>query len=166
MALQLVTDRRDIHPVDIFEHVAALREWDFERASDDEINLTVTGIWTDYHLSLAWMEEFEALHLAAAFDFKVPEKQMAETSRLLMLINEQLLFGHFDIWAKEGSIMFRQALMLNGGAEPTSEQLDCLVSNAVEACERYFQAFQFVVWAGQGADEALQNTLFETQGNA
>ena len=27
---------------------------------------------------------------------------------------------------------------------------------ALEACERYYQAFQFVVWAGKAAQEALK----------
>ena len=37
---------------------------------------------------------------------------------------------------------------------------------AVEACERYFQAFQFVIWAGKRAREALDCVLFETEGEA
>jgi hypothetical protein len=35
-----------------------------------------------------------------------------------------------------------------------------------EACECYFQAFQFVVWSGLSARDALSNVLFETQGTA
>jgi hypothetical protein len=37
---------------------------------------------------------------------------------------------------------------------------------AVEACERYFHAFQFVMWAGKTAREALDSVLFETEGEA
>ena len=37
---------------------------------------------------------------------------------------------------------------------------------AIESCERYFQAFQFVVWAGKDAVEALEGVLFETVGEA
>ncbi len=37
---------------------------------------------------------------------------------------------------------------------------------AVEACERYYQAFQFVVWAGKTAAEALDTAMFETAGEA
>jgi hypothetical protein len=36
----------------------------------------------------------------------------------------------------------------------------------VQACERHFQAFQFVVWAGKTAREALSASLFETTGRA
>ena len=91
---------------------------------------------------------------------------MTETTRLLLLVNEQMLIGHFDVWMQEGAVMYRQTLMLNGGAVPTGEQLECLMVSALEACERYYQAFQFVVWAGYSAEDAIESSLFETRGNA
>ncbi|MCB1465608.1 MAG: YbjN domain-containing protein [Rhizobiaceae bacterium] len=157
---------RDIHPVDVIEQVAHTNEWSFERNTDDEISITVTGLWTEYQVSFSWMEDFEALHLACAFDLKVTDSRALEVMRLLSLINEQMLFGHFDLWEQEGAIMFRQSLLLAGGAEPTSKQVEGLLVNALEACECYFQAFQFVVWSGTSAKDALASVLFETQGNA
>ena len=41
----------------------------------------------------------------------------------------ELLIGHFDFWAGAGTVMFRQALPLNGGAEPTGQQLEYLLQN-------------------------------------
>lgn len=166
MSLLEIELERDVNPVDMIEQVASINEWEFERSGDDEINITVSGVWADYTVSLSWMEDFEALHLACAFDLKVPQRRITETMRLLSLVNEQLLIGHFDLWMKEGTVMYRQALLLNGGAEPTGEQLECLLMSAIDACERYFQAFQFVVWAGKPAQEAIDASLFETQGNA
>ena len=130
------------------------------------IPTTVAGGWADYHVSYSWMEEFEALHLACSFDMKVPSRRMDETLKLLSLINEQLLIGHFDLWAREGAVMYRQSLLLNGGAEPTTGQLEHLLMGALEACERYYQAFQFVIWAGQDARKSLDGVLFETEGTA
>lgn len=166
MGLAEIEFDREINPVDMIEQVASINHWDFERSSDDEISLTVSGVWTDYNVSLSWMEDFEALHLACAFDLKVPEQRLVEAMKLLSIVNEQMLIGHFDIWATEGAVMFRQTLLLNGGAEPTGEQLECLLMSALEACERYYQAFQFVVWAGHDASDALDAALFETRGNA
>jgi len=57
-------------------------------------------------------------------------------------------------------------LLLNGGADPNGEQLECLFTSALEACERHYQAFQFVAWSGHNAREALEGAMFETQGNA
>jgi hypothetical protein len=112
------------------------------------------------------MPDKEAVHLACAFDLKVPQQRQLEVMRLLSGVNEQMWIGHFDLWSREGVVMYRQAMLLSGGAEPTSAQIEKLLITAIEACERYFQAFQFVVWAGKSAPEALQTVLFETAGEA
>ena len=164
MRLVEIQPERDINPVDMIEQVASFNDWSFERAGDDEINITVAGMWADYNVSFSWMEDFEALHLACAFDIKVPETRTLEVMRLLSLINEQMLFGHFDLWEQEGAIMYRQSLLLSGGAEPNSHQVEMLLTNALEACENYFQAFQFVNWSGLNARDALDTVMFETEG--
>ena len=105
------------------------------------------------------------LHIACAFDAKVPDNRLPEVYRLVAQINEQLWLGHFDVWTQEGLIMFRQGLMLNG-ALATTHQCEALLKAAFEACERYYQAFQFVVWAGKDSREALASTMFETEGQA
>ncbi|MHC5233027.1 type III secretion system chaperone family protein [Brucella sp. LJL56] len=166
MSLLELEFAREAHPVDVIEHVANSNDWTFERTGDDEIAISVAGNWTDYHISFSWMEDFEALHLACAFDIKVAEPRVNEVMRLLSLINEKLLMGHFDLWQQEGAIMYRQSLLLAGGAEPTSRQVEVLLSAALEACEAYFQAFQFVVWSGVTAREALESVVFETVGRA
>ena len=58
-------------------------------------------------------------------------------------------------------------LLLAGGAGPDrTANARRMLRVAVEACERYFQAFQFVIWAGKSAREALDCVLFETEGEA
>jgi len=160
------TEDRQSNPVDMIEHIAGLNDWSFERSGDDEITISIAGGWCDYHVSFSWMEDMEAVHLACAFDLKVTEPRKTEVMRLLSLVNEQLWIGHFDLWSKEGVVMYRQTLLLAGGAEPNSRQVEGLLETAIESCERYYQAFQFVVWAGKSAAEALETVLFETVGEA
>lgn len=157
---------REIHPVDVIEQVAHNNDWSFERAGDDEISISVAGSWTDYHVSFSWMEEFEALHLGCAFDIKVPDIRVNEVVKLLSAINGQVLMGHFDLWRQEDVVIFRQSLLLAGGAEPTNRQVEVLLSSALDTCEAYFQAFQFVVWSGMEATKAMEAVLFETVGEA
>lgn len=157
---------RQFNPVDVIELVAATRDWSFERPCDDEIALSVEGVWADYAVTFAWMAHCEALHLGCAFDLNVPAHREVEVLRLLSKINAQLLIGHLDHWPSEGAIMFRQALLLSGGADPTSQQAERLLGSALETCEKFYQAFQFVVWANKSADEALAASLFETVGRA
>ncbi len=157
---------RNGNPVDAVEQFADFKKWSFERATEDEIAIMVQGIWTDYSVSFSWMANFEALHIASAFDMRIPESRSVETMRLLSLINEQMLFGHFDLWLSDGSVMYRHAVPLAGGAEANEAQIECLLQNALTCCERYYQAFQFVVWAGKSATDALDSVLFDTVGEA
>lgn len=166
MTLALESARRIEHPVDVVERLAHSQEWRFERADEDELSFSVDGGWTSYHLAFTWLPDLEALHMACAFDLKVPKDRQSEVLALLALINEQLWLGHFDVWTKDKVIMFRQALMLSGGISPNARQCEAAVTHAVAACERYYQAFQFVVWAGKGAREALDGAMFETEGHA
>ena len=157
---------RQNNPVDVVERLAALHDWAFDRNGDDEIAISVQGRWTDSQVSFTWMDDIEALHLACAFDLKVPEPRRPEVVALIGLINEQLWVGHFDMWTKDGIIMFRHALLLAGGVEVAGRQCEALLDAALETSERYFQAFQFTVWAGKSAREALDATMFETSGEA
>jgi hypothetical protein len=157
--------RRHANPIDIVEQIANGHDWACERNGDDELTLIVAGDWTDYHVSLNWRDDIEALHLACAFDFKVPETRLTEMYRLVAQINEQLWLGHFDLWTADGLIMFRHALLLNGSVA-TPAQCEAMLKAALEGCERYYQAFQFVVWAGRESREALATAMFETEGRA
>jgi hypothetical protein len=164
LVVDLVPDRL-INPVDTIEQIAAVNDWSFDRSGEHEITISVTGTWTDYHISFTWMDDVEALHLACAFDLKVPDARRREVMDLMARINEQLWIGHFDLWAQEGVVIFRHALLL-AGTETSPRQCEVLLDAAVDTCERYFQAYQFVVWAGKTANEAIESALFETAGQA
>jgi hypothetical protein len=166
MSLMHYEPDRSVHPVDTIEHIAAINDWQFERQDADEISISVRGGWTDYHVSFNWMEDLESLHVAAAFDLKVPDARRSEIKQLLSLINEQMWIGHFDIWNKEGVVLFRNSHLLTGGAEVSPQQCEALLRSATEACDQYYQAFQFVIWAGRSASEALSHVMFETVGEA
>lgn len=154
------------NPVDLIERLAVHKQWSFDREEEDEISIVVAGGWSDYSVAFTWLPDIEALHLACAFDLKVPLARRNESLALIAMINEQLWIGHFDIWPKDGVIMFRHALLLAGGATLNATQCESALTNAVFACERYYQAFQFVIWAGKTSREALETAMIETQGEA
>lgn len=165
MSLIDVSDSIRPHPLDEVERLAVINDWSFER-SDDEITILMKGNWSDYQVSFTWMDELEALHLACAFDLKVSQRRFDEVRKLIEHMNGQMWVGHFDFWPDEGLVMFRHALVLSGGIDASGTQCHAVLNTAVDACERYFPAFQFVVWAGKPAREALDAALFETSGEA
>ncbi len=155
-----------IHPVDIIEHIALINDWDFERQMADEILISVKASWCEYQVVFSYMHELESLHITCSFDLKVPQERLSELKKLIMLINEQLWIGHFDIWQKEGAIIFRNSHLLTGGADISPQQCEALLRSATDACDIYYQAFQFVVWAGKTSNEAMAAMMFETLGEA
>ena len=166
MSLMELRVERENNPVDVVERLASLHEWAFDRAGDDEIAISVKGRWTDYHVSFTWMDDIEALHLACAFDLKVPDRRRGEVLQLIARLNERMWIGHFDLWTNDGLVMFRHALLLTGGMAASRPQCESALGSALDACERYYQAFQFVVWAGKSAREAMDAVMFETSGEA
>ena len=163
--LEGIIDSR-INPLAVVEDIAADHNWSFERSGEDEVTIVSKGDWTDYQLSFTWMNEIEALHLACAFDMKIPQARRGEVQRLIAAINEQLWIGHFDIWTHTGMIMYRQALVLPGGLTASTAQCESMLVGAIHACERYYPAFQFVVWAGKTSAEAMSAAMFDTEGEA
>src|ERR1700721_1261708 len=110
------------NPLDVVERMPAANHWPFERSAEAEIALVVTGKGTNYQISFSWMEDIEVLHIACAFEMKVPQLRLSEVQRLIAGINEQLWIGHFDVWTQNGVVMFRHGLILGGGGAVTGRQ--------------------------------------------
>ena len=55
---------------------------------------------------------------------------------------------------------------MRGLSGVNSEQIEDLVDIAVSECERFYPAFQFVVWAGKTGREAIDSVMLETCGEA
>ena len=105
--------------------------------------------------------------MACAFDLKVPDRRRQDMLQLISQSTSSSGSAISTSGASENVVMFRHALLLAGGADADrrANARPCCGSS-VEACERYFQAFQFVIWAGKTAREALDCVLFETEGEA
>jgi hypothetical protein len=165
-AITLSESADPAHPLDVVESVVTANDWMFDRRNDQEMAVQVPGHWCDYSLYFAWNDEIGALHFTCAFDMRVPEEKRLAVSRLVALINERIWLGHFGMWDDEGLPMYRHAMPLRGTHGPTFEQLEDLLDTAVYECERFYPAFQFVIWGGKSAEEALAAAMIETVGEA
>ncbi len=166
MTVMALQQERPSNPIDLVEAIADNRDWLVERETEDEVNLIVAGSWCDLHLSLNWHEEMEGLHLACTFDLKVPAPRREEVCRVISIINEQLFYGHFDLWRAQGILLFRHSVMLSGGAKVSLAQCDGMLAMMLKNAERFYPVFQFIIWAGKSAEEAMQASMLETQGEA
>jgi hypothetical protein len=164
MAAVIAKDRESTstNPIDTVEQIAAARDWMFDRHSDEEMAIEVPGHWSDYRMFFSWLGDLCALHLACAFEMRVPSYRRADINDLLARINEKLAIGHFDLWADEGLPVFRQSVLLRGAKGATLEQLEDMVQIAITECERFYPAFQYVVWGGKTPSEAVEASMLET----
>lgn len=154
------------HPLDVVEQVMSLQGWDFRRSHDDDVAAQYRGKWCDYSLHFAWSVEFNAVHFTCAFDARVPDAKRRQAHDLLALINDRLWLGHFGIWQPEGLPMFRHAVLLRGAPPLSESQVEDLLDIAIAECERFYPAFQYVVWAGKSPQEALNAAIIEPVGEA
>ena len=92
----------------------------------------VGGNWCDYNMWFSWREEVSALIFCCAFEVRVPTERQPAVHKLLVLLNERLMLGHFDLWGKEGMLLFRQALLLRGSDGATAEQVEELLQSDPE----------------------------------
>lgn len=156
----------NFNPLDAVEQIACANGWAFERQGDDEIITEVSAPVCTFRLWFAWRPDCEALHFTCTFDMKVAESSRSSIYPLLAFINERLWLGHFDIFSDEGMVVFRHAMLLRGGHGATPEQLADLVQASLAECERYYPAFQFVLWGGKSPEEAMAAAILDTQGEA
>lgn len=154
------------NPLDLIEQFVVANDWAFDRRSDEEMAVEVPGSWCNYSLFFSWREDIAAMHFTCAFDMKVHEKRRLPIYELLALVNEKLWLGHFGLWAEEGVPMFRHAILLRGRHDAITEQVEDLVDIALAECERFYPAFQFVIWGGKSAADAVSASLLETVGEA
>ncbi|MBF0248145.1 MAG: YbjN domain-containing protein [Alphaproteobacteria bacterium] len=154
------------HPMDVVESTVGLYEWQTQRSCDTEILVQAPGKWCDLSLHFVWSDNAEAMQFNCAFDMRVPKARQGEVHELLMRVNERLWLGHFTLWAEEGLPMYRHALPLRGAIGPTREQVQDMVETAMYECERFYPAFQFVIWGGYSAEQAIEAAMLETVGEA
>ena len=154
------------NPLDVMEQIVAANEWAFDRRSESEMAAEAPGRWCDYGLYFNWSHEISAMHFTCAFDLKVPEKQRGVLYELLSLATEKLWIGHFGLETEDGMPVFRHSVLLRGAPGASAESLEDMVDIAITECERFFPAFQFVLWGGKTPADALQAAMLECVGEA
>lgn len=165
-AVSVDTNIATRNPLDIMEEIVTANEWPFERSSEEEMVVEIAGRWCAYRLYFVWQEEVSAMQFSCQFDMKVPPPRRPAVNELLCEVNAKMWLGHFDVCTDEHTPMFRQTTLLRGARAASVEQLEDLVDIALSECERYYPAFQFVIWGGKTAREAVAAAILDTVGEA
>lgn len=157
---------QDLDPIDLVEHIAERRDWDFGRVADDQIAMAVEGQWRTYSVTLAWSAHDETLRLVSTFELEPPGERLPALYEMLNLINDTCWTGAFTYWRDENLVVWRYGLVLSGGQIAVAEQIDRLIAAAVGAAERYYPAFQLVSWSDSAPSAAVEVAIAEAYGRA
>ncbi|MVO16024.1 YbjN domain-containing protein [Parasedimentitalea huanghaiensis] len=156
----------EVHPIDIVEHIATDRDWEFDRIGDDQIAMAVEAQWRTYSLTLAWSGYDETLRMVCSFEMEPPEGKVPKLYELINRMNDQCWAGAFTYWPEQKLMVYRYGLVLTGGQVAGSGQIDALINTAVNSAERYYPAIQLMVWGDRSPEEAMQVAIAEAYGRA
>ena len=154
------------NPLDLAEQLIIDRDWLCDRPVEEELIAEVQGSLCNFRIWFAWQPDLNALMFTCAYDMKIAPQARSKIHPLLAAINERMWLGHFDIGLDDGVIMFRHALLLSGNGSASPEQLEDLMDIAITECNRFYPAFQSVLWGGNTVEQALEIALLDTVGEA
>jgi hypothetical protein len=155
-----------LDPLDVVERVLAAENLSFDRTDDGDLAFALTGDWKDFELWFAWRPEADCLQLCLSVDLKAGGALRGVAHSLINLINQRVWLGHFEIWADDGEIVFRHALSLPDGERPSMAQTASMIDAAMEAADRFYPAFDFLISGGKSPEDAMAACMFETMGHA
>ena len=153
-------------PLDVVEHVLTAENLEFDRTEDGDLAFALTGDWKDYELWFAWRPEADCLQLCLSLDLRAGKRARGHAYELVSLINQRVWLGHFEVWAEDGEIVFRHAMSLPTGDRPTLAQAASMIDAAVEAADRFYPAFDFMLKGSKSPQDAIAACMFETMGAA
>jgi hypothetical protein len=156
----------DAAPVDMLAALFEARGWPFEVSPQGEVSTQVQGSWGNYQLRGIWRPEDNVLQLLCFPDIRLADAKRAQTYELLSLINEQMWLGHFDFWSNGDVLLYRHGAMLGDEGLLSLDQAQALVEIATEECDRFYPAFQFVLWGDKAPRDALDSALVDAAGEA
>ena len=159
-------DNFTLNPIDVVEEVIYSKKWTFSRADDYELVAEIASKWCQYRFYFTWSEQIRAISLTVTFDLKFPHAKIKDAQELLALINEKLWIGHFDITSKNGIPAYRHTVLSYPEDEVLHHQLENLVDIAIYECEKFYPAFQLVLFEDSDPGRALAISTFDTIGVA
>ena len=154
------------NPIDIVEDVIHSRKWNFSRAAEHELVAELASHFCQYRLYFSWSKQIRAINFTVTFDLKFPKTKSKQVYELLSRINEKLWIGHFDVTTKNGIPAFRHTVLEPDENEILYNQLEDLVDIAVYECEKYYPAFQLILFEDSDPQDALELCEIDAVGNA
>lgn len=153
------------NPLDWVEEIFSVQDWAFDRLSEDELTIHITGKMGQYRLHFLWQEDYSAMQFSCEIDAVIPAGAMAEAARAMAAINADIWLGHFDIRRDMNVPRFRHTSLFRGMGGSGAEHVEDLVDIALNECERYAPVFALLS-AGKPEASVMSLALMDNAGQA
>lgn len=130
------------NPLDSVEEILYANDWTFDRSTEDELSVQVSGKMGDYRLFFRWQEEYSAMQFTCEINLDIGNAARDEAARTMTSINSGLWLGHFDFRPGTNVPCFRHTALFRGMTQGSgAEHLEDLVDIAISECERFYPVF-------------------------
>ena len=154
------------NPIDAVEDLLANQEWGHQRLSNVELAAEIEARWGIYRLQFYWQEEYDIFHLTCFMDMRIEEQDDPEFFKLMALLNERVLMGHFELFSMDSTPAYRHSFHVPLSQSAQSEQIEHAIALALEETDRFYPAFQLVISKEKTAKEAASIAVLDTAGEA
>jgi hypothetical protein len=160
-------DDEDLDPLEVVEAVLNdddRFEWEYDPDGDVQFCCdSPIGLVAGY---FAFRPELPALMLTVTFDLHATPEQYLDAIRLAAKINENLWFGHFDVWSNDGDIIFRHSMTLIGRPTVTQGEVLAALAATLDAANRFHPAFYLLLRQNKSVETAHTIAFIDPVGSA
>lgn len=169
MSLEQVDPFEELsNPLDCVEDLLSAQNWVFDRASEDELKVQITGrSGAIYDMRFIWQEDYSAMQFTCELDMNIPARHMDEAAQTMTAINSNLWLGHFDFVPGTQSPRFRHTSLFRGmNGTSGADHIEDLVDIALAECERFGAAFLLLANPDRKDAGEMALAMMDTSGEA
>ncbi len=153
------------NPLALVEEYTIQQDLSSERTNESELWIELPSQWGNHRLWVTHHDASGLLQFNCYINLKIPPTFLQRIAELTMLINGRVWLGHFEVWLEEMTPVFRIVIPLRGTRLVEQQVEDAMVALGQEI-DRYYTAFQWVIWGGKDPTEAIAASMIETAGEA
>lgn len=155
------------NPLDSIEEILSANDWTFDRMSEDELTVQISGKMGLYTMLFVWQEDYSAMQFTCELDITFHADALDNAAKAMTAINGTLWLGHFDIRPGSNIPCYRHTSLLRGMYSSGADHLEDLVDIALAECERYYPAFELLSRGSTAQDHsALSLAMMDIAGES
>ncbi len=156
----------DAGSIDMLQNIALSKNWQMDRKNDDRIDLFISGQWRPYPITVAWDSSRKILYFYATMVVEPKNERVKYLLETLNKVNDMTWVGSFTHQEDIGVVSLRYALVLDEESSANHLQIEKIISELVNSCDRYYPTFQLVAHEDIPVDIAIAVAIDKTCGRA